>query len=132
LRLPFFYPHIVKLIVQATNPRWINLLLLSPTGTKSLDFDRLLLPAVKPVWFFLFEKFSGMKKAALDNFVPNMIFYFFSLKFIKRAGRWGRPYEKISRKQYYEKLSYTATQKYQKYQRLFCMARPSPDEKRLP
>jgi hypothetical protein len=76
-------------MVQATNPRWINLLLLSPTGTKSLYFDTLLLPADKPVWFFLFEGFSGMKKAALDNFCPRCDILFFFFKVYQAGGTMG-------------------------------------------
>jgi hypothetical protein len=37
-----------------------------------------------------------MKKAALEKFVPNCDIFFFSLKSIKWAGRWGRLYENIT------------------------------------
>jgi len=63
-----------------------------------LDIVILFLPADKPVRIYFFERFSGMKKAALEKFVPKCDIFFFSLKFIKWAGRWGRLYEKISRK----------------------------------
>ena len=38
-------PHIVKLMILDTDPRWISLLLLSSTRAKSLYIDTLLLSA---------------------------------------------------------------------------------------
>ena len=61
-----------------------------------LYLDTLLLPADKPVWIYLFERFSGMKKAALDTLSQNVIFFIFFLKFIVWAGRWGRLYQNIT------------------------------------
>jgi hypothetical protein len=63
-----------------------------------LYVDTLLLPADKPVWIYFFGRFSGMKKAALEKFVPECDISFFSLKSIKWAGRWGRLYENITEK----------------------------------
>jgi len=74
-------------MIQATDPRWINLLLLSSTRAKSLYIDTLLVPADKPGWIYFFGRFSGMKKAALGILSQNVIFSFFSLKFIVWAGR---------------------------------------------
>jgi len=79
-------------MVLVTDPIGSPLLLLRPSGTKSLYFDLLLLPADKPDWIYFFGRFSGMKKAALEKFVPTDDIFFFSLKSIKRAGRWGRLY----------------------------------------
>jgi len=62
-----------------------------------LYVDPLLLPADKPDWIYFFERSSGMKKAALEKVVPECDIFFFSLKSIKRAGRWGRPYEFFQR-----------------------------------
>ena len=76
-------------MILATDPRWISLLLLSAAKAKSLYLDTLLLPADKLVWIYLFGIFSEMKKAALEILSQNVIFSFFSLKSIKRAGRWG-------------------------------------------
>jgi hypothetical protein len=64
-----------------------------------LVIDTLLLPADKPVWIYFFGRFSGMKKAALEKLVPKCDIFFFSLKSIKWAGRWGRLYE-FFRRQY--------------------------------
>ena len=61
-----------------------------------LYLDTLLLPADKPVWIYLFGRFSGMKKAALETLSQNVIFFIFFLKFIVWAGRWGRLYENIT------------------------------------
>jgi hypothetical protein len=83
-------------MIQATVPHWNSLLLLSSARAKLLYFDTLLLPADKPVWIYLFGRFSGMKKAALEKFVPKSDIFFFSLKSIKWAGRWGRLYENIT------------------------------------
>jgi len=119
-------------MILATVHRWISLLLLGSERAKQLDIDTLLLPARrgsaraeakprqadKPDRFYLFERFSGMKKAALEKFVPRCDILF-SLKSIKRAGRWGRLYENITQTIHYEKISYTATQKYKKHQRFF-------------
>jgi hypothetical protein len=50
-----YAPHIVKLMIFATDPRWISLLLLSSVRAKSLYLDTLLLPADKPVWIYFLE-----------------------------------------------------------------------------
>ena len=66
-------------MILLTDPRWISLLLLSSARAKSLYLDTLLLPADKPVWIYFFGRFSEMKKAALEKFVPKCdIFFFFS------------------------------------------------------
>jgi hypothetical protein len=45
-----------------------------------MDIDTLLLPADKPDWIYFFGRFSGMKKAALEKFIPKCdIFFFFFL-----------------------------------------------------
>ena len=76
-------------MIQATNPRWINLLLLGSERAKSLYLDTLLLPADKPVWFYLFERFSGMKKAALEIFCPKCDILFFLFKVHQAGGTMG-------------------------------------------
>lgn len=57
------------------------MLLLRSERAKSLDFDTLLLPADKPDEFYLLGRFSGMKKAALEKFVPkcDILFFFFQV-----------------------------------------------------
>jgi hypothetical protein len=40
-------------------------------------------------WIYFFGRFSGIKKAALEKLVPKCDIFFFSLKTIKWAGRWG-------------------------------------------
>ena len=91
-------------MILVTDPVGSLLLLLSPEGAKSLYIDTLFLPADKPDWIYFFERFSGMKKAALENFVPECDIFFFSLKSIKWAGRWGRLYENIT--EYYTMRKY--------------------------
>ncbi len=86
-------------MILLTDPLWTSLLLLSSARAKSLDIVPLLLPADKPVWIYFFGRFSGMKKAALENLSQNVVFFLFSLKSIKWAGRWGRLYE-FFRRQY--------------------------------
>jgi hypothetical protein len=83
-------------MILLADPSWISLLLLSSERAKSLYLDILLLPADKPVWVYFFGRFSEMKKAALGNLSQNVIFFLFSLKSIKWAGRWGRLYENIT------------------------------------
>jgi len=83
------------LVIDPVGPR---LVLLGPERAKLLDIDPFLLPADKPVWIYFLPRFSGMKKAALEILSQNVIFSFFSLKSIKRAGRWGRLYENITEK----------------------------------
>jgi hypothetical protein len=102
-------------MILVTDPIGSPLLLLSSARAKSLYIDTLFLPADKPAWIYFFERFSGMKKAALENFVPKTDIFFFSLKSIKRAGRWGRLYENITETIHYEKISYTTTQKNKKH-----------------
>ena len=80
-------------MVLVTNPVGSPLLLLCSERAKSLDIDLLLLPADKPDRIYLFGRFSGMKKAALEILSRIYEIFFFSLKTIKWAGRWGRPYE---------------------------------------
>jgi len=87
LAYSYHCPHIVELIILATDSRWISLLLLSSARAKLLYLDTLLLPADRPVWIYFFGRFSGMKKAALEKLVPRPDIFFFSLKFIKWAGR---------------------------------------------
>ena len=83
-------------MVLLTDPRWISLLLLRSTRANLLDIYPLFLPADKPEWIYFFGRFSGMKKAALEKFVPKCDIFFFSLKSIKWAGRWGRLYVNIT------------------------------------
>ena len=85
-------------MVLVIDPIGLPLLLLRSARAKLLDIDPLLLPADKPIWIYFFERFSGMKKAALEKFVPECDIFFFSLKSIKWAGRWGRLYENITEK----------------------------------
>jgi hypothetical protein len=118
-------------MILLTDPLWTSMLLLSSARAKSLDIVPLLLPADKPVWIYFFGRFSGMKKAALEKFVPKCDIFFFFSKDHQVGGTMGRRYENIKETIHYEKISYTATQKYKKYQRLFCMDRPSSNAKRL-
>jgi hypothetical protein len=85
-------------MVLVIDPVGSPLLLLRSTRAKLLDIDPLLLPADKLVWIYFFGRFSEMKKAALEKFVPEYDIFFFSLKSIKWAGRWGRLYENITEK----------------------------------
>jgi len=85
-------------MVLVTDPVGSPLLLLRSERAESLDIDTLLLPADKPVWIYFLPRFSGMKKAALEKVVPKCDIFFFSLKSIKWAGRWGRLYENITEK----------------------------------
>lgn len=62
-----------------------------------LDIDTLLIPADKPAWIYFFARFSGMKKAALEILSQICDLFFFSLKSIKWAGRWGRLYDFFQR-----------------------------------
>jgi len=96
------------------------LLLLSPERAKSLYFDTLLLAAEKPGWIYFFGKPSGMKKAALEKLSQKCEIFFFSLKSIKWAGRWGRLYEDFVEKDY-AKNSCTTTPKHQKNKKFFCL-----------
>jgi len=84
-------------MVLVIDPLGSPLLLLYSERAKLLDIDPLLLPADKPVWIYFLPRFSGVKKAALEKIVPECDIFFFSLKSIKWAGRWGRLY-KISRR----------------------------------
>jgi hypothetical protein len=82
-------------MVFVTDPIGSPLLLLRSERAKSLYLDPLLLlrrRRNKPAWIYFFGRFSGMKKAALEKVVPTDDIFFFSLKSIKRAGRWGRLY----------------------------------------
>ena len=79
-------------MILVTDPIGSPLLLLCSKRAELLYFDLLLLPADKPDWIYSFERFSGMKKAALEKIVPKCDIFFFSLKSIKWAGRWGRLY----------------------------------------
>jgi len=54
-----------------------------------LDIDTLLLPADKPDWFYLFERFSGMKKAALEKNCPECDILFFFFKVHQAGGTMG-------------------------------------------
>ena len=101
-------------MILVTDSRWISLLLLSSTRTKSLDIDPLLLAADKPVRIYFLPRFSGMKKAALEILSQICEISFFSLKTIKWAGRWGRLYENITEIIHYEKISYAAIPKNKK------------------
>jgi len=76
-------------MILVTDPRWISLLLLSSAGAKSLDIDTLLLPADKPDWIYFFGRFSGMKKAALEKFVPKCDIFFFFFKVHQVGGTMG-------------------------------------------
>ncbi len=124
-------PHIVKLMVLVIDPVGSPLLLLRSERAKLLDIDQLLLPAEKPDWIYFFERFSGMKKAALEKFVPKCDIFFFFSKDHQVGGTMGRRYENITETIHYEKISYTATQKNKKYQRLFRLGRSSSNAKRL-
>ena len=71
------------------------LLLLCSERAKSLYLDLLLLLRHRrnePDWIYFWRRSSGVKKAALEKIVPEDDIFFFSLKTIKRAGRWGRLY----------------------------------------
>jgi len=57
-------------MVLLTDPLWISPFLLSSVRADLLDFDPLLLPADKPVWIYFCGRSSGMKKAALEKYVP--------------------------------------------------------------
>lgn len=76
-------------MILVTDHRWISLLLLSSAGAKSLVIDTLLLPADKPVWIYFFGRFSGMKKAALEKFVPKCDIFFFFFKVHQVGGTMG-------------------------------------------
>jgi len=76
-------------MILVTDPRWISLLLLSSAGAKSLVIDTLLLPADKPDWIYFFGRFSGMKKAALEKFVPKCDIFFFFFKVHQVGGTMG-------------------------------------------
>ena len=76
-------------MILVTDPRWISLLLLSSAGAKSLVIDTLLLPADKPDWIYFLGRFSGMKKAALEKFVPKCDIFFFFFKVHQAARRRG-------------------------------------------
>ena len=108
-------------MVLVNDPIGSTLLLLRFERVKLLDIDPLLLPADKPDWIYFFERSSGMKKAALEKFVPKCDIFFFSLKSIKWAGRWGRLYENITETIHYEKISYATTPKNKKNPRFFCL-----------
>ena len=81
--------------------------------------DTLLLPADKPVWIYFFGRFSGMKKAALEKLVPKCDIFFFSLKSIKWAGRWGRLYENITERYTMRKYHIPQPQKVRKIENSF-------------
>jgi hypothetical protein len=83
----------VKLTVCVTDLVGSPLLLLCSERAELLDIDTLLLPADKLAWIYLCARFSGMKKAALEFLSQICDLFFFSLKSIKWAGRWGRLYE---------------------------------------
>jgi len=76
-------------MILATNPCWIILLLHGSKRVKQLDIDTLLLPADKPNWFYLFERSSGMKKAALEKSVPKCDIFFFLFKVHQVGGTMG-------------------------------------------
>jgi len=63
------------------------------------------------------------KKAALEISSRKCEIFFFSLKTIKWAGRWGRLYENCP-EQHYAKNSYTATKNRQENQRFIRLDRP--------
>jgi hypothetical protein len=71
------------------------LLLLGSARAKSLYIDTLLLPADKPDWIYFFGRFSGMKKAALEKFVPKCDIFFFFSKLHQAGGTMGRPIRKF-------------------------------------
>jgi hypothetical protein len=64
----------------------------------------------------VFGRSSGMKKAALEKLSQKCEIFFFSLKSIKWAGRWGRLYKDFV-EIHYAKNPYTTTPKYQKNQK---------------
>jgi hypothetical protein len=76
-------------MILVTDPRWVSLLLLSSAGAKSLVIDTLLLPTDKPGWIYFFGRFSGMKKAALEKFVPKCDIFFFFFKVHQVGGTMG-------------------------------------------
>jgi hypothetical protein len=107
-------------MILVTDPIGSPLLLLGSERAKLLYVDLLLLPADKPEWIYFFERLSGMKKAALEKLSQKCEIFFFSLKSIKWAGRWGRLYEDFVEINYAKK-TYTTTPKYQKNQKFFCL-----------
>jgi len=106
-------------MILVTDSRWISLLLLSSTRTKSLDIDPLLLAADKPVRIYYLTRFSGMKKAALEILSQICEISFFSLKTIKWAGRWGRLYELFQKKYTMRKYHIPQPQKIRKIESSF-------------
>jgi len=102
-------------MVLVNDPIGSTLLLLRFERVKLLDIDPLLLPADKPVWIYFF----GMKKAALEKIVPKCNIFFFSLKSIKWAGRWGRLYENITESYIMKKYHIPQPQKTRKIESSF-------------
>jgi len=60
-----------------------------------------------------------MKKAALENLSQNVVFFLFSLKSIKWAGRWGRLYENITERYTMRKYHIPQPQKVRKIENSF-------------
>ena len=84
-----FLPHIVKLTILVADPIGSPLLLLRSKRAKLFDVVLLLLPADKPGWIYFFGRFSGMKKAALEKFVPKCDIFFFFFKVHQVGGTMG-------------------------------------------
>ena len=76
-------------MVLVIDPVGSPLFLLRSQRANSLDIDTLLLPADKPVWIYFFGRFSGMKKAALEKFVPKCDIFFFFFKVHQVGGTMG-------------------------------------------
>jgi hypothetical protein len=76
-------------MVLVIDPVGSPLLLLGSGRAKSLYVIQLLLPANKPDWIYFFRRFSGMKKAALEKFVPKCDIFFFFFKVHQVGGTMG-------------------------------------------
>ena len=76
-------------MVLVIDPIGSPLLLLRSERAKLLYIDTLLLPADKPGWIYFFGRFSGMKKAALEKFVPKCDIFFFFFKVHQAGGTMG-------------------------------------------
>jgi len=106
-------PYILKLIILVVDPIGSHLLLLAPKGLYRWILIHFYFRLISRKTSICFGRSSGMKKAALEKLSQKCEIFFFSLKSIKWAGRWGRLYEDFVEINYAKK-PYTATPKYQK------------------